>query len=252
MAILAASIPVCFFAILCVFYRLYCRRDRKKDAVLLGQGRKLWRKSYELGASSPESLAIPKHAPKIVSKFVQDSPQLSSTSTSTHMSPPEDCLTDEDEDDDNSSLSNYRTAPDELFSPGSEPREMVQLISLVPLSEGKSKDLEAGLAAERAVSEEPRKIPTIRVVDENKDVLYKLEVDGKNSMLTEKVSRREEKIPINLSSSVIQKNRNNYSSSSGLGKLSVSILYKQSTCELFLKVKGQKGCARHKLFGTAE
>ena len=201
-----------------------------------------------MASSSPESLTIPKHAPKIMSKFIQDSPQLSSTSTSTRISPPEDspCLTEEDEDD-NSSQSNYRTAPDDVISPGNasvESRNAIELISLNTNSDSEAKDsiFKARESTERTKNVEtpsvlePRKIPTIRVVDENKDVLFKLEVDGANSMHTEKVARREEKIPVNLSSSIFHKNRNACPSSTNLGKLNVSLLYKQSTCELFLKV----------------
>ena len=227
---LAAGIPICFVGIVCVFYRLYCKRDRRQDNIILGQGRKLWRKSYEVVDSSHESLAIPKHAPKVVSKFVQDSPQLSSTSTSTHVSPLEDqlCLTEDDDDDDNSSLSNYRTAPDELYSPDCpsvESQDTIELISLSPVK--------ASCAAENRdhlidipLPNEPRKIPSIRVTDENKDVLFKL--DAKPN------KRREDKIPLHLPSSVIQGSRHHHYSTPGM--IDVSILYKQTTCELFLKV----------------
>ena len=232
---LAAGIPLCFVGIVCVFYRLYCKRDRRQDNIILGQGRKLWRKSYEVVDSSHESLAIPKHAPKVVSKFVQDSPQLSSTSTSTHVSPLEDqlCLTEDDDDDDNSSLSNYRTAPDELCSPDCpsiESRDTIELISLSPVKASyaaENRDHLTGIP----LPNEPRKIPSIRVMDENKDVLFKLDAKP-NSFHRDK--RREEKIPLHLPSSVIQGNRHHQYSSPGM--IDVSILYKQTTCELFLKV----------------
>ncbi|CAB4020902.1 synaptotagmin-4-like isoform X2 [Paramuricea clavata] len=233
---LAAGIPLCFVGIVCVFYRLYCKRDRRKDNIILGQGRKLWRKSYEVVGSSHESLAIPKHAPKVVSKFVQDSPQLSSTSTSTHISALEDqlCLTEDDDDDDNSSLSNYRTAPDEVYSPecpSVESRDTIELISLSPVKASYSAENRSDHIIDIPLPQEPRKIPSIRVMDENKDVLFKLDAKP-NSLHSEK--RREDKIPLHLPSSVIQRNR--YHPCSSPGMIDVSILYKQTTCELFLKV----------------
>ncbi|XP_028398681.1 synaptotagmin-7-like [Dendronephthya gigantea] len=234
---LAAGIPLCFVAIFCVFYRLYCKRDRREDNIILGQGRKLWRKSYEVVGSSHESLSIPKHAPKVVSKFVQDSPQLSSTSTSAHISPIEDqlCLTEDDDDDDNSSLSNYRTAPDELYSPecpSVESRDTIELISLSPVKTSyTSENRSDPYVKDIPPLQEHRRIPSIRVVDENKDVLFKLDAKP-NSSHREK--RREDKIPLNLPSSVIQGNRHHPCSRPGM--IDVSILYKQTTCELFLKV----------------
>ena len=229
---LAAGIPLCFVAIVCVFYRLYCKRDRREDNIILGQGRKLWRKSYEVVGSSHESLSIPKHAPKVVSKFVQDSPQLSSTSTSARISPLEDqlCLSEDDDDDDNSSLSNYRTAPDELYSPerpSVASRDTIELISLSPVKASYTTETRGDIPP----LQEHRKIPSIRVMDENKDVLFKLDAKP-NSIHREK--HCEDKIPINLSSSVIQGNRHHPCSRSGM--IDVSIMYKQTTCELFLKV----------------
>ena len=237
---LAAGIPLCFVGIVCVFYRLYCKRDRRQDNIILG--RKLWRKNYEVVGSSHESLAIPKHAPKVVSKFVQDSPQLSSTSTSTHISPLEDqlCLT-EDDDDDNSSLSNYRTAPDELYSPecpSVESQDTIELISLSPVNTSYTGENRS--TTDHIIDipnpQEPRKIPTIRVVDENKDVLFKL--DAKPNSI-QRGKRRDDKIPLHLPSSVIQGSR--YHPCSSPGMIDVSILYKQTTCELFLKVRKRLG-----------
>ena len=234
---LAAGIPLCFVGIVCVFYRLYCKRDRRQDNIILGKGRKLWRKSYEVVGSSHESLAIPKHAPKVVSKFVQDSPQLSSTSTSTRISPLEDqlCLTEDDDDDDNSSLSNYRTAPDELYSPECplvDSRDTIELISLSPVKASCTAENHSTADHIIDIPQQPRKIPSIRVVDENKDVLFKL--DAKPNSL-QRGKRRDDKIPLHLSSSVIQGNKHHQYSSPGM--IDVSILYKQTTCELFLKVK---------------
>ena len=231
---LAAGIPLCFIGIICVFYRLYCKRDRREDNMIIGKSRKLWRKSYEVVGSSHESLAIPKHAPKVVSKFVQDSPQLSSTSTSTRVSPLEDqlCLTEDDDDDDNSSLSNYRTAPDELYSPECPSAEAPENIELISLSPVKASFTCSSVGHVIDIPQEPRKIPSIRVMDENKDVLFKL--DAKTDTI-HRETRREDKIPLRLPSSVIQGNR--YHSCSGPGMIDVSILYKQTTCELFLKVR---------------
>ena len=234
---LAAGIPLCFVGIVCVFYRLYCKRNRRENNIILGRSRKLWRKSYEIVGSSHESLAIPKHAPKVVSKFVQDSPQLSSTSTSTRISPLEDqlCLTEDDDDDDNSSLSNYRTAPDELYSPDCplvESTDTIELISLSPVKASYTAENHSTAHHIIDVAQEPRKIPSIQVVDENKDVLFKLDAEP-NSL--QRGKRRDDKIPLHLPSSVIQGNRHHQYSS--LGMIDVSILYKQTTCELFLKVR---------------
>lgn len=235
---LAAGIPLCFIGVICVFYRLYCRRDRKKDN--MDRGRKLWRKSYEIVGSSHESLAIPKHAPKVVSKFVQDSPQLSSTSTTTHISPLEDqlCLSEDDDDDDNSSLSNYRTAPDEVYSP--ECRDTIELISLSPVKAVYNAENRTDQIIGIPPPNEPRKIPSIRVMDENRDLLFTLDAKPNS---THRGKRREDKIPLHLPSSVIQGSR--YHMYSNPGMIDVSILYKQTTCELFLKVSNTASFANH-------
>ena len=228
---LAVGIPVCIFGLMCVLYRLYCKKNRRQETIALGHGKKLWRKSYQIVGSSHESLSVPKHVPKIASKFVQDSPQMSSTSTSNRVSPQDDQLSEDD--DDNSSLSNYRTAQDELLSPdclSAESRDAVELISLSPVKTFYKKCNENhGYSRLHAPAQKNRNIPVIQVMNENKDILFKLDAQP-NPYL----NNDDNKIPVNLPPSVIQGKRTNLRSN--LGMIDVSLLYKQTTCELYLKV----------------